>query len=945
MTHVMNAAADEPLPKAYDPSQVEPRWYAHWEASGHFNVDVRRSLVPPDHPSYRPPYVIVIPPPNVTGSLHMGHAMYVIEDVLIRFKRMNGFNALWLPGVDHAGIATQMVVEKQLKRTENKSRHDLGRERFLQKVWAWKQQSGNRITTQLRVLGFSLDWTRERFTMDEGCSRAVAEVFVRLWEEGLMYRSARLINWCPSCRTALSDLEVKNQDEKGHLWDIAYPLEDGTGEIVVSTTRPETLLGDTAVAVHPQDPRYTGWVGKKVRLPLAANSRKTPDAETQSNLIPIIGDAILVDMAFGSGAVKVTPGHDFNDFETGKRNKLPLINLLNPDGTFNDNAGEFSGMTSDQARKAVLAKLDALGLLRGEKEHALARGRCDRCDTVVEPFHSTQWYVKMKPLAGPAIAAVEHGKTRIIPEGWTKTYMHWMTNIQDWCISRQLWWGHQIPAWYGPDEHVFVARNEADARAQALAHYGTEQPLRRDEDVLDTWFSSGLWPFSTLGWPHNTPDLQAFYPGAVLETGFDILFFWVARMMMLGLHFMGEVPFRHVYLHAMVRDEKGAKMSKTRDNVIDPLDVIHGCPQDKLPAQLRKQFPEGWKPQGADALRLTLASMAAQGRDVKLSMDRVEGYKAFINKVWNAARFALMRVGTDQVAPLADVKADMGNADRWIVSRLQKVSGSVAASLENYRLDEAADAVYHFLWDEFCDWYIEMSKPALMDGADPARKRATAATLVHVLDHALRLFHPICPFVTEEIWQKLPLADRPEETIQLAPFPKPDDAWVDAGAMERVGTVQEFCNAVRSLRGEYVHVLPPAKKVVVRAVSLGGNPEQDQAPMVEQMEALCRLAGLSGVEFHRAFEDADLRAYPCMDTQRFRIMLVLEEKLDVPAETARLAKEMEKLQKELSSLKGRLANESFRARAPAEVIEKDEERARELADRLARLKDTAARLK
>jgi valyl-tRNA synthetase len=934
----MSTELPEPLPKAYDPSQVEPRWYAHWEKSGHFKVDPAPSLLPKDDPNYRAPYCIVIPPPNVTGSLHMGHAMYVIEDVLIRWHRMLGENALWLPGVDHAGIATQTVVERELKKKENKTRHDLGRDKFLEKVWEWKNESGGRITTQLRALGFSLDWSRERFTMDDGLSAAVQEVFVKLYEQGLMYRAARLINWCPQCRTALSDLEVEPKEEKSKLWDIAYPLADGSGEIVVATTRPETLLGDTAVAVHPADPRYQGWVGKKVRLPLAAEKRRSEDGEILDNLIPIIGDSILVDMAFGSGAVKVTPGHDFNDFETGKRNKLPLINLLNPDGTFNDNAGIMKGKTSDQARKEVLKLLTEQGLMRGEKDHVLAKGRCQRCNTVVEPYNSTQWYVRTKPLAGPAIAAVEQGRTKIIPEGWTKTYMHWMNNIQDWCVSRQLWWGHQIPAWYGPDGQVFVARNANDAAAQAEKHYGKETALRRDEDVLDTWFSSGLWPFSTLGWPNNTSDLNAFYPGAVLETGFDILFFWVARMMMLGIHFMGEVPFKHVYLHALVRDKKGDKMSKTAGNVIDPLDLIQGAPVERLPKDLQKESPEGWKPQGADSLRFTLASMAAQGRDIKLSIDRVDGYRAFINKVWNAARFSLMRVSPGPVKSLEQVKDDLSPSDRWILGRLQTVSREMNAQLKLYRLDEATMGIYHFLWDEFCDWYIEMSKPALMEGASPARKAACEATMVHVLDHALRLLHPFCPFVTEEIWQKLPVHHREKDTIQHMPFPTGDATWDDPRSAAVVGAAQELCNAVRRVRADVA--LPPAKKVSVRV----GCTEAVQKDVQQFEDALKRLGAIEALEFHRELGADKTRSCAMILTTRFQIALPLEGLLDVAAEKLRLQKELEKFEKELQGIRGRLDNEGFRARAPADVIEKDEAKAQELTERMGRLKDTMGRL-
>jgi valyl-tRNA synthetase len=774
--------------------------------------------------------------------------------------------------------------------------------------------------------------------MDASRSRAVTHAFVRLWEEGLLYRASRLINWCTSCHTALSDLEVEHKDEKGKLWDIAYPLTDGSGEVVVSTTRPETMLGDTAVAVHPDDPRYHSFVGKKVRLPLAPKHRQAMDGRTLSNEIPVVADPVLVDMAFGTGVVKVTPGHDFNDFETGKRHDLPLINILNLDGTLNSNAGVFADRSVERARKEVLNALEEESFLRGEKDHLLSRGRCQRCDTLIEPWHSTQWYVRMKPLAGPAIAAVEHGKTRLIPEGWTKTYMHWMTHIQDWCVSRQLWWGHQIPAWYADDGSVFVARTEEEALQHAEKRFGGLVRLRRDDDVLDTWFSSALWPFSTLGWPERTKDLAAFYPGAVLETGFDILFFWVARMMMMGLHFMGEVPFKDVFLHPMVRDDKGQKMSKTRGNVIDPLDVVHGCPAERLPAAYAKQSPEGWKPQGADALRITLASMAAQGRDVKLSIDRVEGYKAFINKLWNAARFALMRVESQPVPPVDDVRADMDAADRWLLSRLQVVCRHVNEALRAYRLDDATAHIYHFLWDEVCDWYIEMSKPALMEDAPRHRKRATESTLVHVLDQSLRLLHPFCPFVTEEIWQKLPLSRRLTKSLQHAAFPAESADWHDPAAERVVGGAQELCNAVRRLRADAG--LPPQKKVPVRVAC----PGDVRADALQFEEALKRLGGIEGFEWSNAFRPEDTQQCAVLVTSRFQVALPLAGLLDVPAERARLAKEIEKAEKELGGIRGRLDNEGFRARAPQEVVEKDETRATEMGERVTRLRETLGRL-
>ncbi|HEX9100676.1 MAG TPA: valine--tRNA ligase, partial [Polyangia bacterium] len=676
------------LPKAYDPAQVEQKWYRFWLEQRYFHADAQTP---------KAPFSIAIPPPNVTGSLHLGHALFVtIQDILVRWRRMGAYNAMWLPGTDHAGIATQMVVERWLKATEGKSRHDLGREGFIKRVWEWKERNGNRIIEQLKVMGASCDWERERFTMDEQLSKAVRHAFVELHKDGLIYRAQRLINWCPTCRTALSDLEVEHQETQGSLWHIAYPLPDGAGRLVVATTRPETMLGDSAVAVHPDDPRFNKWIGKQVELPLTGRK------------IPVVGDAQLVDIEFGTGAVKVTPAHDFNDFEVGQRHKLAMINILNLDGTLNDNAPQkYRGMSVAEARKAVVADLDAAGLLVKTEPHQLSLGRCQRSDDVVEPMLSLQWFVRTEPLAKPAIEAVNEGKTKFIPESWTKTYMHWMTNIRDWCISRQLWWGHRIPVWYCDKEHVTVAEEDPTACATCGS-----TALKQDEDVLDTWFSSALWPFSTLGWPEQTRELKTFYPTSVMETGYDILFFWVARMMMMGLHFMKKVPFRTVYLHAIVVDEHGDKMSKVKGNVIDPLDVVYGASKEDLVrkakeqlsppsaiANIEKTFPDGIPASGADALRFTLASLAAQGRNIRLSLQRVEGYRHFANKLWNAARFAMMNLQGFDADRFGDAlregheSAALTLADRWILSRLQRTAREVDEALEAYRFNDAAQAI------------------------------------------------------------------------------------------------------------------------------------------------------------------------------------------------------------------------------------------------------------
>ncbi|MDK2848602.1 MAG: valyl-tRNA synthetase, partial [Desulfuromonadales bacterium] len=710
------------LPKGYEPHEVEAKWYGFWTENGLFHAD---------ETSPKEPFSIVIPPPNVTGVLHMGHALNnTLQDILVRWKRMQGREALWQPGTDHAGIATQNVVEKQLS-SEGCSRHDLGREEFVERVWQWRTESGGQIINQLKRLGASCDWERERFTMDEGLSRAVREVFVTLYEEGLIYRDNRLINWCPRCHTALSDLEVEHQDQKGSLWHLRYPVVGSDRYLVVATTRPETMLGDTAVAVHPEDPRYADLIGKFIMLPLMERQ------------IPIIADE-YVDKEFGSGAVKITPGHDFNDFEIGKRHDLEFINIFDESGVVNNNGGRYQGMERFEAREKVLADLDEAGLLERTEEHLNAVGECYRCKTIIEPYMSLQWYVNVKPLAEKAIEAVQTGQTRIIPQQWEKTYFEWMFNIRDWCISRQIWWGHRIPAWFCADcNEVTVSRQDPTT----CSHCGGSE-LRQETDVLDTWFSSALWPFSTMGWPDKTATLEKFYPTSCLITGFDILFFWVARMMMMGIRFMGQVPFKDVYIHALVRDAQGQKMSKSKGNVIDPLTVI-----DEY---------------GTDAFRFTLAAFAAQGRDVKLSLDRIAGYRNFVNKLWNASRFALMNLEGFDPAGIDLDNSDLALSERWILTRLIEVAGEAGQALEEYRFNEAAGVLYAFTWHEFCDWFIELSKDDLY-GEDETRKATSRAVLYTVLEQLLRLLHPFMPFVTEEIWQALP-GRRPAVSIMSATY-------------------------------------------------------------------------------------------------------------------------------------------------------------------------------
>jgi len=906
------------LPKAYEPTEVERRWYPFWMDRGYFT---------PDADSTKPPYCIILPPPNVTGSLHLGHALTAtLEDILVRWKRMSGFNCLWLPGIDHAGISTQLMVERELRKTEGKDRQQLGRAEFLKRVWAWKEKYGRRIAEQHQVLGASLDWTRERFTMDPGSSAAVRRAFVQLYEEGLIYKAKRLINWCPSCQTALSDLEVEHEEVDGTLWRIRYPIKGTDRFLVVATTRPETMLGDAAVAVHPKDPRYQGLVGQSAVLPLIGRE------------IPIIADETLVDLEFGTGAVKVTPAHDFNDYQVGLRHKLPMISIFDETARTNTNAGPYAGLDRYEARKRVLQDLAAQGLLEGEEKHRHSIGLCQRSRTVVEPMLSMQWFASIESLARPAIEAVEQGRTRFVPESWTATYFQWMRNIHDWCISRQLWWGHQIPAYYcvacrktaGPECPPIVAM---EPPSSCTVCGGGE--LEQDPDVLDTWFSSGLWPFSTLGWPQQTDDLKTFYPTSVLETGHDIIFFWVARMMMLGLHFMKDVPFRTVYLHAMIRDEKGEKMSKTKGNVIDPLDIILGAPADQLAPSLRNKFPQGMPAFGADALRFTLASLTQQGRDIKLSLDRVGGYRAFANKLWNASRFALINLGDFRPDERFVIDRRLTLADRWILARLNKVMGEVSRALREFQFAEAASALYQFLWHEFCDWYIELSKGALYgDQAEP--KQSTRAVLVFCLDHILRLLHPFMPFITEEIWQKLPLV-RTVDSLMIAPFPTPDDRLADPEAEQEMTPLIEVIEGIRTLRGE--NNLPPSAKVP--ALIISPEPRIRQT-LQKWSHYLIPLAGLGSLEV-RESGPRPAQAAPFVGSA-MEIFIPLAGLIDVKEERGRLSKEIARVTADLEGLSRKLDNPNFVSKAPAEVVEKDRARMKELQLKKAKLQEHLGRI-
>jgi valyl-tRNA synthetase len=878
------------LDKTYGPREVEAKLYPEWEQSGAFANNVQSNAAP---------FTIMMPPPNVTGSLHIGHAFNMtLQDVLTRFNRRRGRDALWQPGTDHAGIATQMVVERELAKQGIK-RQDLGRHGFLEKVWDWKAQSGGTITSQLRRLGATPNWSRERFTMDEGLSRAVVKVFVQLHREGLIYRDKRLVNWDPKLRTSVSDLEVEQKETKGHLWHFRYPIEGEEGRyIVVATTRPETMLGDTAVAVHPDDERYQDLVGKNAVLPLVGR------------LIPIVADAYS-DPEKGSGAVKITPAHDFNDFEVGRRHDLPLINILDEEARLNDQVPEaYRGLDRYEARKRVVADLEALGLVEKIEDHVHAVPHGDRGGVPIEPFLTEQWYLKAEVLAKPAIESVEQGKTVLLPKMAESIFFEWMRNIQPWCISRQLWWGHQIPAWYGPDGTIFVDESEAEAKAAAENHYGEAVDLRRETDVLDTWFSSALWPFSTLGWPDQTPELQRYYPGDVLVTGFDIIFFWVARMMMMGIHFMGEVPFRTVYFHSLVRDEKGQKMSKSKGNVIDPLELV-----DRY---------------GADALRMTLVSLAS-GRDIKLGPQQVEGYRNFATKLWNAARFCEMN--ECRPVPGYDPAANTLTLNRWIVGEVAKTAEKTAAALEGFRFSEAAQVLYQFTWAGFCDWYLEFAKP-VFSGTDEAAKAETRATTAWALEQILHLLNPIMPFETEELWRHL--ADRGDATLVTQPWPDYPAGLVDPQAAAEMDWVIRLISAVRAIRSEMN--VPPAAELTA---TLRDASAETKRRLDTHGALIRRLARLSSIEPSDAVPEKGA-AQAVIDEAT--LVLPLAGIIDLDKERARLTKEIEKNASEVEKIDRKLGNAQFLEKAPDDVVEEQRERRAEAQAAIEKLQQALARV-
>lgn len=878
------------LPKVYDPSGIEERWYAQWEKSNHFHV---RASDP------RPAFAIVIPPPNVTGLLHMGHALdNTLQDILIRYKRMDDFAALWVPGTDHAGIATQNVVERKLAK-ENLTRHQVGREKFVDEVWEWKKNSGTKIIQQLKRLGASCDWTRERFTMDPGLSKAVRKVFVTLYQEGLIYRSSYLISWCPRCETALSDLEVEHQEIDGELTYFNYETTEGE-KITVATTRPETMLGDTAIAVNPQDRRYKKFIGKTIQHPFIKRT------------FPIIADS-SVKKEFGTGAVKITPAHDPNDYELGKAFKLPFLTILDPKARIDLPGTEYHGMDHLAARKKIISNLKTRNLFVKTENHRHAVGHCHRCRTAVEPRISEQWFVKIEPLAKPAIQAVEKGKTCFVPENWTKTYLDWMYNIRDWCISRQLWWGHRIPVWYCDD----CGEKTVALEDPQTCSFCTSKNLRQDPDVLDTWFSSALWPFSTLGWPKETPDLKKFYPTSVLVTGFDIIFFWVARMMMMGLKFMKDVPFHTVHIHALVRDEKGQKMSKSKGNVVDPLEIM-----DRY---------------GTDAFRFTLTSLAAQGRDILLSEKRIEGYRNFMNKLWNASRFVLMTVGNEETDVTQANPKTM--PDRWIRSRLNEVIGEVRRALEEMRFNEVAEALYQFTWHEFCDWYIELIKPHFAKGASTQDQSSSQKTMLFVLDKLLRLLHPIIPFVTEEIWQKLPIK-KETPNILLAPYPKVD-AFQSKEDIKVFSTLKKAVEAARNFRSE--NRIPPSKQMKTFLCETGKSTTLQT--LKTHQTYLEILAGLE-LCFDQNIAPKNSKNFSSLPIgdPNLELQISWEGLIDMEAEKERIKKNLTKAKEDQSFLEKRLADHQYRKKAPSHLIKKDESKLADAKSRIQQYNQELAKL-
>jgi valyl-tRNA synthetase len=898
------------MDKTFNPQDIEQKRYQHWEQKGYFKASGEGE-----------PYCILLPPPNVTGSLHMGHAFqHTIMDALTRYHRMKGNNTLWQCGTDHAGIATQMVVERQLN-AQGKTRHDLGRDVFVEKIWEWKEHSGGTITQQMRRLGDSPDWDREVFTMDDNLSEAVSEVFVKLHEEGLIYRGKRLVNWDPVLHTAVSDLEVLNEEEAGHMWFMRYDLADGSGHLSIATTRPETMLGDTAVAVHPDDERYQDYIGKHIKLPITGR------------IISIIADD-YVDPEFGTGCVKITPAHDFNDYDIGKRHNLEMINVFTDDAKINENAPEkYQGLDRFDARKLVISELEAAGLLLKVDEHKLKVPRGDRTGAVIEPYLTNQWYVAMDSLAKPAIEAVESGEIRFVPENWNKTYYQWMHNIQDWCISRQLWWGHRIPAWFDENEKIYVGRNEAEVREKH--NLADDVILRQDEDVLDTWFSSALWPFATMGWPKQSPELETFVPSSVLVTGFDIIFFWVARMIMMTKKFTGKIPFKDIYITGLIRDEQGDKMSKSKGNVLDPIDLIDGIeletlvekrlvgmmnPQDakKIEKRTRKQFADGIEAYGTDALRFTFAAMASTSRDINFDMGRVEGYRNFCNKIWNASRFVLMNTEDQDTGSQGGV-LELSLADQWIWARFQQTLTEYNEALKDYRFDIAAQALYEFTWNQFCDWYLELSKPTLnSESSTEAQKRGTRHTLVNMLEHILRLMHPFMPFITDEIWQRVsPLCGISGDSIMIQPFPEHDAARQNQDVLNNIEWVKSFIVGIRNIRGEMDISPNKPLNVMLKNVS-----QKDQDKLTLSDAFLSKLAKLESVTILKDGEQAPASATALVG--EMEILIPMAGLIDKNAELARIGKALDKVEKDFARTQGKLSNENFVSKAPASVIDKEQ---------------------